>query len=616
MPVSMAAHNIIQQLLEHFEEYQEAYRTSKKSCELNIRRWEFGILIVLSILLSLLYYFPIINSGNNIGIQDWDQNFAWTEATRVTLLNYHQFPLWDPYKCGGTVQFANPQIPVISFQTVFALFFGTVRGIKLSIFFHGVIGFIGFYFLARQYKLSYIGSLYAAIIFSFSGITASFLSTGMVVYSSFAYNPYILICFNKSVENGKWGVITGSLFALSFYYAYQIPLLLSVYIFIYAFVKSIIERTLAPLKAFGIMILSSTLLILPKLLMSYQLLQIFPHQIKDLSGYSIRSLLYFLLSQKQNLLNQMNVKPFSYGIDENSIYIGLLSLVLFLIFFVKNKKGVIQNISLLITLLIILWIMLGNDIYPSLYGIIRHLPVFSSFRVAQRFRFDFIIPLSLIIGLGLDNLIRLLQTHKLVKPISIICLVVIYVDLTIFSTNNFMSKTLIIINPESLVTWGDAFIQTVDNNPDFVIQRTIQVPDGLLDKNTFTPKSYEYLKIKQNKGVLECYDSITSNVFALGNSDKEYQGEFHLLRSDDSINIKNIFWSPNKITFEIINAGKAMNNSLIINQNFYPGWIVRKDTKACERAIINNGLIASKLDSSIKRITFEFNPVEYYSLCK
>jgi hypothetical protein len=179
-----------------------------------------------------------------------------------------------------------------------------------------------------------------------------------------------------------------------------------------------------------------------------------------------------------------------------------------------------------------------------------------------------------------------------------------------------MSKTLIIINPESLVTWGDAFIQTVDNNPDFVIQRTIQVPDGLLDKNTFTPKSYEYLKIKQNKGVLECYDSITSNVFALGNSDKEYQGEFHLLRSDDSINIKNIFWSPNKITFEIINAGKAMNNSLIINQNFYPGWIVRKDTKACERAIINNGLIASKLDSSIKRITFEFNPVEYYSLCK
>jgi hypothetical protein len=571
---------------------------------------------VLSILLSLLYYLPILNSDNNLGIQDWDQNFAWTEATRVTLLDYHQFPLWNPYKCGGTVQFANPQIPVISFQTVFALLFGTVRGIKLSIFFHAVIGFIGFYYLARQYKLSYVGSLLAAIIFSFSGITGSFLSTGMVVYSSAAYTPYILICFNKSIDKGKWGVIAGSLFALSFYYAYQIPLLLSVYIFVYALVKSIIERTLAPLKAFGIMILTSTLLILPKLLMSYQLLEIFPHQIKDLSGYSIRSLLYFLLSQKQNLFNEMNVQGFSFGIDENSIYIGLLSFVLFLIFFVKNKREVIRNISLLITLLIILWIMLGSDIFPSLYGIIRHLPVFSSFRVAQRFRFDIIIPLSLIIGLGLDNLIRLLQTHKLVKPISIICLVVIYVDLTIFSTNNFLSKTLIIINPEALLSRGDAFIQTVENNPDFEIQRTIRVPNNPLDEKTFIPKSYEYLKIKQNKGVLECYDSITSNVFALGNSDKEYQGEFHLLRLDYRIQVKNIYWSPNKIAFEIINVDKAMNNSLIINQNFYPGWIVRKDTNACERATFNNGLLASKLDSSIKRITFEFNPFEYYSLCK
>ena len=61
------------------------------------------------------------------------------------------------------------------------------------------------------------------------------------------------------------------------------------------------------------------------------------------------------------------------------------------------------------TLLIILWIMLGSAIYPSLYTVIRHLPVFSSFRVAQRFRFDFIIPFALLAGLGLDNVVRLLE---------------------------------------------------------------------------------------------------------------------------------------------------------------------------------------------------------------
>jgi hypothetical protein len=260
--------------------------------------------------------------------------------------------------------------------------------------------------------------------------------------------------------------------------------------------------------------------------------------------------------------------------------------------------------------------MFGNVIYPSLYGVIKHLPVFSSFRVAQRFRFDFIIPFSLISGLGLDNSIKLLQIHKLAKPISIICLVVIYVDLTIFSTNNFLSKTLIIINPESHLSKGEAFIQTVDKSPDFEIQRTIQIPDSLLDKNTFSPWSYEYLKIKQNKGVLHCYDPITSSVSAVGISDEKYMGEFHLLELDDKTKVENIFWSPNKLIFKITNASETMNNSLIINQNYYPGWIVVKDTNDCERATSNDGLLTTKFDSSIERIAFEFNPLEFYTLCK
>jgi hypothetical protein len=154
----------------------------------------------------------------------------------------------------------------------------------------------------------------------------------MVVFTSFAYTPYILICFNKSIDKGRWGVISGILFALSFYYAYQIPMLLGVYIFVYTLVKSIMKRTLAPFKAIIIMALTSTVLILPKLVMSYQLLRIYPRQIKDLSGYSIHYLVYFLLYPKQNLFNIMSVY-LPYGIDENSIYVGILAFVLFLFFF-------------------------------------------------------------------------------------------------------------------------------------------------------------------------------------------------------------------------------------------------------------------------------------------
>jgi hypothetical protein len=609
----------IQKLVKSLTEKREDYHNNEKSSNVFSRRGELGILIVLGTLLSLIYYFPILNSGNNLGIQDWDINFAWTEVTRISLLVFHQFPLWNPFKCGGSPLFVNPQIPVVSFQTLFALLFGTIRGIKLYIFFQGTVGFIGFYLLARQYKLSYVGSLLASIIFSFSGITGSFISTGTIVFATFAYTPFTLFCLNKSIQKRKWGIIAGILYALSFYAGYHIPLILGVYIFIYIFVLSFIERSFAPFKAFMVMALTTTLLILPKLLFSIQLLRIYPRIFADTSGFSIQNFFYFLLSQKQNLFNEMDVQKFYFQIDENSLYIGIIAFAFFLLFFIKNRKGVRQNISLIISMFIIFWIMLGNGIHPSIYAAIRYLPVFNSFRVAQRFRFDFIIPLALIIGLGLDNIVRLFQMNKLVRYLSILCLVIIYVDLTIFSSTNFLSKTLIIVNPESHLSRNMSFVQTEGNTPDFEIQRTIQLPAGFQDfqpKSTFIPWSFEYLKIIQNEGVLKCYNEGGSRVYALAADDKNYQGEYHLLEPDKNIKLENIFWSPNKLTFKITYTGKTVNNSLIVNQNFYPGWISIKDAGPCERAKASSGLLATTLNSSSELVTLEFNPLKYYTICK
>ena len=591
-------------------------RLSNSPDNSNIIKWELGILIILGILVSLIYYYPILNSGDNLGIQDWDENFAWTESSRVSLLEYHQFPLWSPYKCGGAVQFANPEIPVVSFQTLFALLFGTMRGIKFSIFFHGLIGFLGFYLLARQYKLSYLGSLLASILFSFSGITGSFLSTGMVVFTSFAYTPYILFFFNKSLKNGKWGFLCGTLFALSFYSGYHIPLLLGVYILIYALVMSIGKHSLTPFKALFIMLSTSALISLPKLILSIQLIRALPRLMSDVSGYSIRNFFYFLLSQKQNLFNEMDIKGFYFAIDENSLYVGVLSFFLFLLFFANNKQGIKQNICLLFSLLIMVWIMLGYSTPLSLYSVMKHLPVFSSFRVAQRFRFDFIIPFSLLTGLGLDNLVRLLRTQKLALPVAILCLLVIYVDLASFSTTNFLSKTLIIKNPASQLLKGTAFLQRETTGPEIQIQRTIPLPDKFLDSRIFTPWSNEYLVIQENKGILKCYDCLTTTTNAKGVDDIEYQGEYHLLTPVQDVEVRNTYWSPNKLVFQITHAEKALKDTLIINQNYFPGWIVRTSANTCKRAIYSNGLLATKLDSGTDHVSFEFNPFLRWFRCR
>jgi hypothetical protein len=260
--------------------------------------------------------------------------------------------------------------------------------------------------------------------------------------------------------------------------------------------------------------------------------------------------------------------------------------------------------------------MLGNSFSFSLYNGLKQLPVFSSFRVAQRFRFDFIIPFSLITGLGLDNVVRRLQRFKFVKPLSILFLLVIYIDLVIFSSNNFLSETLIIKNPEAQLPRGNAFIQSNISGAGFEIQQTIQLPNEFLTKKSFRPFSFEYLKIHQNIGELECYDTITSFIYPVGIEDQNYRGEYYLLNSAKDVNVENTYWSPNKLVYQISNVENTKDNTLIINQNYYPGWIVKGNKKACIRAISVNGLLATKLDSLSDSITFEYNPLLRWFVCR
>jgi hypothetical protein len=69
-----------------------------------------------------------------------------------------------------------------------------------------------------------------------------------------------------------------------------------------------------------------------------------------------------------------------------------------------------------------------------------------------------------------------------------------------------------------------------------------------------------------------------------------------------SVQIQNTFWSPNQLDFRIMDVEKALKDTLVINQNYYPGWIVMTGDKTCKRAISYNGLLATRLD--MKKVQF------------
>lgn len=535
--------------------------------------WKHPAILVtlISFLLPLLYYAPIVFSGTHLGIQDWDQNFAWNEFVRRSILTYHQFPYWDPYRCGGTAHFANPQITVISIQTLFVLLFGTVTGIKLSLLVHGVIGFLGAYLLARYYSLSRHAAIIAALLFSFNGIVASFLSTGMIPFINYTYSPYVVYCFLRGKERTGWLVVGAGVFAFSYLYSSHVLLLLLVYLAFHAVSETIIYKDVHHVVRFLIFTALAVLLAAPKLILSLQLMTIFPRYVSDPSGYTLPGFWYFLTSGTQGLLSTDTFTDYTFGVDENSLYIGLLPLLLLIIAGIGIRRYLRTYLPQFLALCFVALLMMGDMIVPSLFQALKHLPLYASFGVAQRFRLVFILPLVILAGFGFDYA----TSGRLKAYRTLLCILlvsVVFIDLLKVSHFNFLSRTLII--QDTLPHQPDRpFTQRAAIDPPSVSYVANTIPADAEHTKAFLPYSYEFPEVRNNTGVIQCYDAITGKTFATGTDQEGYRGEWYTLHNTRSVSL--VSWTPHAVQIALGPASSDRPDALILNQNYYPGWHVR-----------------------------------------
>jgi len=70
-----------------------------------------------------------------------------------TLTHYHQWPFWNPYKCGGMSMLGNPESAIVTPFLIIYLVGGLLPGIFLEIYLHIAIAFVGGYVLGRELGL-------------------------------------------------------------------------------------------------------------------------------------------------------------------------------------------------------------------------------------------------------------------------------------------------------------------------------------------------------------------------------------------------------------------------------------------------------------------------------
>ena len=115
---------------------------------------------------ALIFAWPILGHLGQFGaFHDWEFNTELHWVPYYTVLHYHQFPLWNPYKCGGIPMFGNPQSRVLTPFFLIHLLVGPVLGLQLEIILHLAMAWSGGYVLARTLGLSSLGCVVAASVF-------------------------------------------------------------------------------------------------------------------------------------------------------------------------------------------------------------------------------------------------------------------------------------------------------------------------------------------------------------------------------------------------------------------------------------------------------------------
>jgi hypothetical protein len=545
----------------------------------------------------------LLQTGNNLGIQDWDQHFAFAETIRQSIVDHRQLPLWNPYHCGGTSLVAFPENEVFSPSTLFVVVFGSVVGYKVAFGFFLFIGFIGFYFLGRYMRLSLLPTFMMAITYLLSGMYLVSYASGMTNYLSLAYLPYVLLfCIRTFEEQTRvYPVLLGISLALVFFAGMHYLVIIFFAVTLYALISALTKKSARPLARYGVMLLCFVLLSAPKLFPSVETIQSIHIQQKEyFSGYSLASLAFSLFSRDQTFTGY---RPFSiptagflhgssYDIEENSMYVGIVPFLLFCIGVIVSWK---KRIPIVVIFLIFSILMFGYMIQPSLYGYLQQFPLFESMRVAQRYRFVVLLIVSLFVGHGMQWILSKCAPYgRRCRIGAIIVATCICLDLLQVNTTLLFKHAFAI--PDISLPVQKEFIQTCDNPP--------YGRSGFIKKtNSYSSYSSEYLAVRSNTGVTKwCYEVIPYPDAATCFTDKRYRGEYYLKQGQERVSLTRS--SSNVMVFDV---NPQTRDTLIINQNYDRNWLVYSQNRV-RPAIDSRGLLSTPVDSGIQTITFFYVP--------
>jgi hypothetical protein len=155
------------------------------------RRGNLVAALVLQVV-TASFAIPLFAHPGSLGISDWDYHLHAYEAVRRSIVEWGEFPWWDPWSCGGFPLAAEPQVGLVSVDTPLVLALGTSVGLRLAAVAGIMIAVEGARRLARLWLSDPWAVAAVACLYGWNGSILIWTVGGHAMGMSYPFLPWML----------------------------------------------------------------------------------------------------------------------------------------------------------------------------------------------------------------------------------------------------------------------------------------------------------------------------------------------------------------------------------------------------------------------------------------
>ncbi len=529
-------------------------------------------------ILALYYTLPFLLKLSWWGGRDWDLFTTMAAVPVGSILDYGQFPFWNPYLGGGNILFHHPEVAVLSPFILLHLLFGAVVGLKLQVLICYFLGFLGSCKLGERLGLSKVASLLVAVGYFGSVYFALHFAEGHIPFTHFCFLPWLALFIFRSAENVKFLVGAGWVIALIVLgNGAAIPLLYSLsFLLLLLFLFSLTQKQYVLLQnMFTSMLLGlglAAVKFLPMVIYLYQ--NKWAGNPDESVPLSALGSIFFGL--KHSLYEQL-IAGQVWGWHEYGAYISPLVVIMAVAALLTAWR---RHWFWAVTALFFLLLGLGNFGWYSPWALLSNLPGFSSARCTGR-AFQFVIlPVVVLGAYGYDMLKKQFHSHTRRSLLNTALGISVAI---VIGTNLLLAWPIMagaFVQPPENVTRSETFRQVIDEHPQ--AYKNYLANRGSL----ITPWLSAY---HPSRGLVD----ITNTVH------REYvlSGKVDSLTAD---------YTPNRIEYSF-NA--EQRGTMVIGMGFDPGWRVGDGRELTEE----QGLISFKFEEGRNSVVLTYRTPYFFT---